>query len=329
MKSESSGLKPVYLIYSDQELLLQRALDRLVKRMTDAGGTEFDIDNLDGDATTADAVLTSANMLPVMSERRLVVVSHADKLSTADLGVLADYASDPNPTTTLVLVFKKIAKNLRIYKAVDALGGVAEYKPPAKKDFANFVVGMFADRGKKIGLEAAGAFVRAVGYDLRHIDTEIGKVIAYTGDRLTLSRDDIDQVISETAPVSIFDFLDSLGARDARTALSLLERLVTSGESIHGIAAMSARHLRHLISVRAVMTRSHVSGSPESVARAIGSGMQAWQAKNLIRQAERFTAAELVGAFRSLADTEREMKTSRDSRLAYERWLCQLCSNER
>jgi len=81
--------------------------------------------------------------------------------------------------------------------------------------------------------------------------------------------------------------------------------------------------------VRAVMTRSHVSGSPESVARAIGSGMQAWQAKNLIRQAERFTAAELVGAFKSLADTEREMKTSRDSRLAYERWLCQLCSNER
>ncbi len=329
MPSKVNELKPVYLIYGEQELLLQRALDRLVKRIADSGGSEFDIDILDGDDASVETILASADLLPFMAERRLVIVRRADKLSTTELGSLADYATNPNTMSTLVLVFKKIAKNLRIYKAVDALGGVAEYKPPTKHQFPQFVVEMFAERGKKMGIEAAEVFVSAVGYDLRHIDTEIGKVIAYTGDRVTLSRKDIEQVVSQTAPTSIFEFLDAVGERNLRGALALLARLLGSGESIHGVHAMTSRHVRSLISVKALMDRSDGARGPEGVARTIGGGLQAWQAKRLIAQAKKYTGEELVDALRRLASTEQEMKTSRDARLAYERWLCEVCPHSR
>ncbi|MCL4554534.1 MAG: DNA polymerase III subunit delta [Actinobacteria bacterium] len=329
MPSKVNELKPVYLIYGEQELLLQRALDRLVKRISDSGGSEFDIDILDGEDASVDTILSSANILPFMAERRLVIVRRADKLSTAELGSLADYAKNPNAMSTLVLVFKKIAKNLRVYKAVDALGGVAEYKPPSKQRFPQFVVEMFAERGKKMGIEAAELFVSAVGYDLRHIDTEIGKVIAYTGDRITLSRKDVEQVVTQTAPPSIFELLEAIGDRNVRGALSLLARLLGSGESIHGVHAMTSRHIRTLISVKAVIDRVDGARGPEGVARAIGGGLQAWQAKRLITQAGKYTSEELVSALRLLASTELEMKTSRDARLAYERWICEVCPQSR
>lgn len=258
-----------------------------------------------------------------MADKRLVVVRNADKMSATELGVLAEYAADPNPSTTLVLVAEKIAKNLRIYKAVDALGGAAEYKAPQKRDYPRVVVDMFAAKGKKLGLDAAEVLVRGVGYDLRRISIEMDKVLAFTGDREKLSRADIEEVMSTTAPASVFDMLDAIGSRDCRAALEVLGDLLGGGESIFGVHAMALRHIRQLLQTRALLDRREGSSSPDYIAKSVG--MAPWQAKNIIRQAQRFTAQELVDALRSAAAGEAQMKTSRDPRLVFERWLVTVC----
>ncbi len=261
-----------------------------------------------------------------MSDRRLVIVRRADRMPLDGLHLLADYAGDPNPGTTLVLVATKMAKNLRVYKAVDALGGVAEYKPPARREYPRTVIGMFADRGKTVDLDAAEGLIQAVGYDLSRLAIETEKIVSYTGAaKTTLSRHDIDDVVSTTAPTSVFDFLDALGSRDARSALRMLEALLSQGESVHGIHAMSVRHIRKLISISALRARKEGVNSPGVVAREVG--VPDWQVKRLDRQAGRFSAVELVYALDSAASTETRMKTSRDSRLAFERWILETCES--
>jgi len=323
--ADLADLKPVYLIYGAEELLLEQAVNRLRDRLSSSSEAdlEFNLDVFDGEQAEASQVLAAANTLPFMSERRLVVLRNADKMPAEGLNQIADYAADPNPDTTLVLVAAKMAKNLRVYKAIDKIGGAAEYKPPSKRDYPRTVVDMFAARGRTIGLEGAEVLVRAVGYDLRRLSVEIDKVIAFKGDETTLSRHDVEQVMSTTAPTSIFDFLDALGARDCRAALRLLADLLGQGESIHGVQAMSVRHVRSLLSIRAVLDRPDGGHSPDAVAKEVG--LMPWQARNLTRQAQRFSAGELVDALRGCAETEQEMKTSRDARLAFERWLISVC----
>jgi len=320
--ADLSDLKPVYLIHGPEELLLERALERLRRRLAEVADLDFNLDTFEGEKAAGADVIAAANTLPFMSERRLVIVRDADKMSTDDLKIIAEYAADPNPETVLVLVAEKMAKNLRIYKAIDALGGVAEYKAPSKREYPRTVVEMFASHGKRVGLDAAEVLVRAVGYDLRKLDTEIEKVIAFSGAETTLSRREIEEVVSTTAPASIFDFLDAIGARDCRSALRTLADLLGDGESIYGIQAMTLRHVRNLISVRSLIDRGEAT-RPEAVAPAIKAAP--WQARNLMRQADRFTQDELIGALRSLAATDAEMKTSRDPRLAFERWCIAVC----
>ncbi len=322
MANELADLKPVYLIHGSEDLLLEQAVTRLKKRLAAVADLDFNLDTFDGETAAADDIVAAANTLPFMSERRLVIVNRADKLSTDHLGTLADYAADPNPETTLVLVAAKMAKNLRVYKAIDKLGGIAEYKAPGKHEYPKTVVGMFAERGRRIGLDAAEVLVRAVGHDLRRIAIEIDKIIAFSGSEETLSREEVEQVVSATAPTSIFAFLDALGSRDARAALRLLAALLADGESIHGIHAMSVRHVRTLLSLTAVQERPG-AGSLTAVAREVG--ILEWQARNLVRQAGRFTAEELVDALRAAAEVEAHMKTSRDARLVFERWVVEVC----
>jgi DNA polymerase-3 subunit delta len=324
MSDVLSDLKPVYLIYGSEELLLEQAVNRLKKRFAEVGDLDYNMKVFDGESAEGYEIVAAANTLPFMSERLLVVVRRADKLKTDDLNVIADYAADPNPATSLVLVAEKIAKNMRIYKAIDKLHGVAEYKAPSKREYPKKVVEMFADHGKRIGVEGAEVLVRAVGFDLRRLDIEIEKVVAFTGEDATLSRDDIEAVMSTTAPTSIFDFLDALGARDCRMALRQLSDLLGEGESVYGIVAMSLRHTRNLISVRALLDREE-SLSDGAIAKEIGA--PPWLIKNLSRQAARFTEAELVQLLRDAAAMDREMKTSREPRLAFERWIVSACGS--
>ena len=321
MAATLSDLKLVYLIYGTEDLRLQQALARLKKRVADVADLDFNFDTFEGESAKADDIVASCNTLPFLSERRLVVVKNVDKMNAEGWNVLANYAGDPSPTTVLVLVATKLAKNTRLYKAVDKLGGAAEYAAPRKSEYPREVQRMFSDRGKKIALNAAELLVEAVGFDLRRLSAEADKAVAFVGGREEITRDDIEQVASTTAPSSAYEFTDALANRDCRAALRLLSELLGDGESVYGLHALSLRALRDLIAARVVIERG--GGSLAEIAKTIGR--PDWQLKNVPRQARGFTTQELVDALRAAAASEAQMKTSRDPRLVFERWIVKVC----
>lgn len=316
-------LKSVYLIFGEEELLLDRALRRLKDRIAEVADLDFNFEAFDGESADATAVVAAANTLPFASERRLVIVRDVDKMNAAGQSVLAQYALDPAPTACVVLVARKMRKDSKLYKAVQALGGVSEYRAPKRSEYPMWVVDLFAARGRRITTDGAVALVETVGRDLRRLETEAEKVLAYAGERTELTRDDVAGVVAETAPVSIFDFLNALGARECATALALLDDLISSGEDVMGIHVMTIRHLRSLVSARALADRGAAIGE---VMREVG--MAEWQARNAMTQARRFTPEELSGALRASATLEARMKSGRgEPRLLFEMWLVSACSS--
>ncbi len=285
------------------------------------GDADFDFDTFAGESAHADDVIAAANTLPFMASRRLVIVRDADKMSADELGVLAAYAADPSPTACLVLAATSIAKNMKIYKAVDALGGVSEYAAPKKSELPGWVVALFKTKGRSLDRDGAEALVGAVGKDLRRLESEADKIIAFAGDKLALGREDVEAVVTETAPTTVFEFLDALGARDAAAALERLDGLLDGGEALLGVHAMTLRHLRLLLG--AVSLRERGVGAGEA-ARSLK--MADWQYRNVARQAERFRAEELTLALRAAAEAEGKMKTSQgDPRLVFERFIVGVC----
>lgn len=317
-------LKPVYLIFGDEELLLERALLRLRERISKVADLDFNYDSFEGESAAASSAIAAANTLPFASDRRLVVVRSVDRMSAADQAALAEYARDPAPTACLVLVARKIRKDSKLYRAVDALGGVAEYRPPRKSEYPTWVVDLFARKGRKMTIDGATALVAAMGRDLRRIESEADKIVAYAGERPELTREDVERVVVATAPVSVFDFLGALGARECARALELLDDLVANGEEILGIHAMTVRHLRTLISTRALLDRG---AGQADVQRAVG--MADWQARNAIEQARRFSAEELSASLRGAAEVERLIKSGQgEAQVLFEVWLASLCRRD-
>jgi DNA polymerase-3 subunit delta len=278
---------------------------------------DFNLEAFDGGSSSADEVVNAANTMPFMSDRRLVIVRDVDKLDAAALETLAAYSRDPAPFTCLVLVATKIAKNSKLYRAVASTGVTYEYPAPKRSEYAAEVVRLLKERGKGISHGTAQMLVELVGRDLRRLDTEAGKLVAYVGDAAEVSADDVAQAVASGAAASVFELTDAVGERDTRRALRLLRRLLQAGESPLGVHAMLARHVRALVGARALAARGM---APDAMAPEIG--MAPWLARNAVRQASRYEPLELARALAGLADAEEQMKTSSaDAGLVLERWI--------
>jgi len=322
MAKPLSEYKPVYLIYGDQDIKVEQALDALKREVGELADLDFNSETFDGENANADEIVAACNTLPFASERRLVVVRNVDKMDKDGTDRIIEYVGDPSETTILALVAKKVAKNTRLYKAVDKINGILERKGPDRSEWPRETQRLFAARGRTLPVDAAELLVNYVGKDLRRILIETDKVIGFAGERTQLTRADVEAVVAQTAKASIFDFTAALANRDCVTAFRLLDRLLGDGESIYAMQAMSLRTVRDLLSVGALVDRGE--GAVSQVAAALGR--PDWMVKNLPRQVRAFRPGELVEILKAAADTEEKMKTSRDARLVFERWIVKVCA---
>jgi DNA polymerase-3 subunit delta len=315
--ADLSDLKLVYLIYGSEELLLERAEKRLRDRLAAVADLDFNMETFDGDSASAEDIVNAANTMPFMSERRLVVVRDVDKLDAAGLDLLAAYAKDPAPFTCLVLIATKVAKNSKLYRAVAATGQAYEYTAPKRSEYAGEVVKLLRARGKRIGLPAADRLVEFVGRDLRRLDSEADKLVAYVGAADEVTAEDVVAAASAGAVASVFELTDAVGERDVARALRILGRLLGGGDTPLGVSAMLGRHVRALIGAKSLIERGT---NPDAMAPELG--MAPWQARSAARQASGYDSQELSRALCGLAAAEEEMKTSpTDAGLVLERWI--------
>ncbi len=319
--TDLAELKSVYLIHGSEDVLLDRAVKRLRDRVAAVADLDFNMDTFEAEESSVDDILTAANTMPFMSDKRLVVVRGVERLTAEQSEPLVAYAKDPAPYTCLVLVAAKVNKNTRLYRAVAALGGAFEYAAPKRGEYPAEVTRALKEAGKTISGEAAQAVIALVGRDLRRIEAEAGKLAAYVGERDEVALSDVEAVTAKGASASVFDYLDAVGSRDVGKALRLLKDLLGSGESPVGVHAMTVRHVRALIGARALTDRGE---SPDRMAPRLG--MPPWLARNVAAQASRWERGELSRALRDAAAADAEMKTSPvDAGLVLQRWVVENC----
>ena len=322
MAKQLSEYKPIYLIFGEQDLLLERALDQLKRSVGELADLDFNSETFDGESANADEIVAACNTLPFASDRRLVVVRNVDKMSKEGTDALVTYAENPSETTILALVARKIARNTRLYKVVERIGGLLERAAPGRNEWPQAVQDLFARRGRRVSVAGAELLVNAVGKDLRRLSVEVDKAVAFTGARTELGAEDIQRVVSTSATTQVWELGSALGDRNAGRALRLLDVLLSDGESVYALHALALRTVRDLITARALIDRG--GGSAGEVAGALGR--PDWQVRNLPRQAKGFTSSELIDILCAAAAAEAEMKTSRDPRLVFERWIVKVCA---
>lgn len=205
----------------------------------------------------------------------------------------------------------------RLESAVVTRGGVVEQRnAPRRAELQAWVRRHAEAIGVRIEPRAAAALADRVGGSVAETDVERGdhtrladgelrKLATYAGDR-PVTAEDVEQLVADTRPASLYAITNAVDRRDARGAARALERALAEGQPVLRITAALAGRVSDLLVVRDLMARH---AAPQEIARRAARG-NVRMAERLVEAANRYHPHELEAMLRGLFEADLAIKTN-------------------
>lgn len=322
-----------YILHGEDEFSRSEELAKLRAKLAagDPAMASLNTIVLDGSRVTLSELRHACDTIPFMADRRLVIVHGLLSRLAAGRGSkssaipedeepawkrtlvkeLAAYLPALPPTTRLVFAESTaLPASHSILKLAKTEGEkrrafVKLFPLPKDRDLAGWIRQRVRGKGGSISAEAAELLATLVGRDLRLLDQELDKLLLYT-DQESIQTGDVRTLVSQAREANIFDLMDSIGHRQAQSALQLLHRLLDAGEAPLYLLAMLARQVRILIQV-SELRKQGLSAAEVAVQLTL----HPYVAEKGLEQARNFDMAELEAAHRRLVATDLALKTGR------------------
>jgi DNA polymerase III subunit delta len=306
LESLAAGtLTPVYLLYGEEDLLVEEAVSSVIAAAVPKDAREFNLDILRGEESDARDIVARASSFPMMAERRAVIVQNVDKLSPKDLEILGSYVEQPSKTTCLVLTGGKIDTRKRPYTIVKRTGTAMEFKPLYDDRIPGWIAGRVKKQKHEITQEACRLLAAYVGTSLRELQNELDKIYIYLGTRTSIGPDDVTAVVGMSKELSIFELQKAVGARDLPRSTEIMERMLDAGGSVPFIIAMLTGYFSTLYRLHDLRRRNVPQQELASEAR-----VSPYFLREYLDAVARFPVHDIERAFEALVGADEQIKTS-------------------
>jgi DNA polymerase-3 subunit delta len=240
---------PIYLVVGDDEAEMARLAADIAGIVEDELRA-FNVERLYANekGVTPAAIVESARVLPMMSDRRVVTVLRAERIlkpkrrgkgeeavegneGPADTDALDEYAKAPVPETTLVLMASDVDRTRRIYKTLQKTATIVECwglkgSRDARIDLRQaarlaeqLVKHAVAEAGQQIDAAAVRLIAERAGTDISRLRGDVERLLLFAAGRPRITLDDAQQVVSAETAQDDWAVTSAIQRGDAAEAL--------------------------------------------------------------------------------------------------------------
>jgi DNA polymerase III subunit delta len=325
---QSGRIAPLYLFEGSERYLRDQALKKLLEVAVDAAARDFNFARVSVAQGNLDDALALARQFPMISARRMVVVTGFEAISDdKQLEALKDYLRAPSETTALVFTSDALDNRRNIATMLRKACEVVSFDPLDEREAApQWIRDYVARDGRFIEPQAAAYLVGMVGVDLTRLSAELDKLVNYVGEKGRIGKPEIDELVLNSREHSNFELTDAILDGDRRRALNLLDRIYANASerpetlSLMILGAIASNY-RKTLAAKELMSRNAPNAE---VAKAVG--MSPYMVTRLNERVRKMSAARILRGIARIAETDVALKTSLATpRLQIEVLVCELC----
>ncbi len=307
-----------YLLYGEEAYLRQDYRNRLCRALNP--DDEMNFARFTGKDIDVQEVISLCETMPFLASRRVVLLENSGFFKKA-CDELADYVKSLPEYLVLIFNEEEADKRGRLYKAVKAAGRVAEFPLLRADRLEKWAADFARHEGKTLAAADAARLVARTGEDMGLIRMELEKLITYTGDRKTITAQDIDAVGTVRLQDRIFDMLRAVTRHDQDKALELYYDLVALKVAPIKILIMLGREFSRLR-----VAHSLSDGRLDSKEAAARIGTSPFFVRSIMECAGQYTARELDQALADVVQADEAIKTGKmTDTLAVEMLIVRYC----
>ncbi len=250
-------LGQLYFFYGEEQFLLENKIKSIKSRLIDKDFEDLNFIKLEGKRTTCQDVEEQLLSVPVMSDRKMVVVKDSGIFGNAknkDFAKLCESLSDLPEYITVIFseheFDKKKEKNLEVFKKH---GNIVKFDLLSPKQLELWLEKKFEEKGKTVLASDLSKMIELCGQSMATISTEFLKVLNFVGDREKITIQDIQSVVSKTSDARIFDMIDSISEGRTKKVFEELCALSASGENASTVLTLLSSRMGELLMVKQLL----------------------------------------------------------------------------
>lgn len=245
----SGQLDPVYLIVGDDEQWKQ-ALAAEFEQALEEGLRAFNLARFHGGETDFGEVLDAARTLPLMAPRRIVIVTHAERLlqppregAAAEQAAaeMAAFLEDPFSHAVLVLVSAPLDERRRLNKQLLQRATVVRGAAlQTAADAQRWLRQRLQSAGKRVDPAALRLLGERIGPDPNRLRDEAERLLLFVGDQPDISVQDAREVAGPAAAYDNWAVTRAIERGDSAAALRQLGLALEQGAEPHMVLGQLA-----------------------------------------------------------------------------------------
>jgi len=249
------GENTIVLVVGDATPLVEAKVAEVINEVTPSlGPLAFNSSHYRGGESGLESALQTARTLPMMGERRLVVVHDAHNAGGAFWERLYAYVDSPSESTVLIVSANSLPKSekgkpnfgIKVKNLLHKQGAYHNFRT-ADSDPVRFVLDRVRAANVEMTRSTAGLLVALSGGDLSRLTHEVDKLALFVGDAKKITESDVQTSVAALGKAEIWDLTTGIALKNKRDTLTCLNRLCRDGEDPRRLLAMILWQLRTLI----------------------------------------------------------------------------------
>jgi len=319
---EAGKLAPAYYFLGAENVLKDEATTAVLDKVLDPGLRDFNLDIRSAGQLEPEDVLSLCSTLPMMADRRVVVVKDVEawKRKTRGKAAVLKYLERPSPETVLILV-QGAAAEARDDKPdtdISKHAYTVEFAELAPDEAARWLAREAKRLGVAFGEGAAEHLLKSVGTDLAALRSELQKLagLAHEG---PVSAERVGDMVGVHYGETPLDWRNAVFEKETKQALELVP-VVLAQTGVTGVrlvmmlgTSLTATAIARAQIDRKVRGRQLNEAMWDALKAARPSGLGQWgdEVSNFCRWAERWTSVELRRALKAALETDQALKSTR------------------
>ncbi len=330
-------IKSIYLLHGEEVYFMRQIEQAVIKAVLAPDEMEMNLVMLEREPSVNE-LRSLIETVPFMGGKNVIVVRGTSlfrpkKKGSAEEDEVVDKGDDhllelitniPDYAHVILSTTDKVDKRRKLYKMVEKYGAVVEMAHLKVKDVRGWLIAKLAELNKKMTNDGIEYFLGIVSMmskiSLGFLHNELEKIALYTGEKSTITQQDLIEIMSAIPEISIFSMIDAVSQKQVGKALELIGEQMQAGEHPLKLISLLARQVRMMWQAKEMSTSGY---SSRDIAERLG--VVPFIGEKMIKQSRIFTTGILKQTMVALAAADHHLKSGKANSMVLEEIIIGMC----
>lgn len=305
----------IVTVYGEVPELVEKESNQLIEKYLGEEKDDFNFVKYNLYDHDINQIIEESLTLPFFSDKKAILVKNAFVFTGEKV------AKDQQPNTSALMEFlekydgqnlivfevyqAKLDERKKVVKTLKKHTRLSKIEQMSEQEMKQWIKQYLNHEYKDIKEDALNLFIELTGINYNIVKQELEKLILFLGDRNTVNKDDVKQIVNRSLEQNVFLLTDYIQQNKKAKAVGLVKDLIAMKEEPIKLLALITSNYRLYYQSKILQQKGY---SNQQISKTVNA--HPYRVKLAGNQARRYSLPSLLNIIDSCAETDYKLKSS-------------------